>query len=217
MTRRITLCTLLFCLLALLVNAHAFASLNDFAHHHLQPVAGGHGHRHLREFTEILLFPAAPLVAAILMGGLSVLFYRRGRVSSAIAWPAVLAVGFVVELLAKLVVSQDHNNAWSLMGGLSLDSSYPSGHMLRAILLVFAATSLWPRFSSLVVVVFCGVGFMLLVNGWHTPTDILGGMLIGLALGWAASEYEAADGVGHRSVPSGYPRPLIERTPDRVR
>jgi hypothetical protein len=216
MTRRITLCTLLFCLLALLVNAHAFDSLNHFAHRHLQPIAGGHGHRHLREFTEILLLPAAPVVAAILMGVLSVLFYRRGRISSAIIWPAVLAVGFAVELLAKLVVSQDHSNAWGLLG-LSLDSSYPSGHMLRAILLIFAATSLWPRFSSLVIVVFCGVGFMLLVNGWHTPTDIVGGMLIGLALGWFASEYEAADGFGHRSVPAGYPRPLIERTPERVR
>ena len=115
----------------------------------------------------------------------------RRRPRAAFAWPAALALAFVVEIVCKLAVDQHRSGVWHGFG-LTFDSSFPSGHMLRAILLAGVATAVWSGLRGPMTLWCVAVAGSLLVSGWHLPTDIAGGVLAGLALaGWAAGYEEA--------------------------
>lgn len=171
--------------LAAAVNARWLHSVDRFGRQHLQPLAGGHGHPDLRELTQVMLVPAAPSVATLLILWLACVAYRRAGWTAALIWPAAMTAGFAAELLCKALVRQDADHSWRLLR-VSIDSSYPSGHMLRMVLLVFAIAWLWPQARALVAPVVVLASLTLTANGWHSPTDVVGGLAIGLAIGWIA-------------------------------
>src|SRR5262249_44841836 len=87
----------------------------------------------------------------------------------------------LVEIVSKLVVSQHHSGVWQGYG-LTFDSSFPSGHMLRAVLVAGALTAVWPSLRT-PLRWWCGVvAICLLITAFHRPTDIVGGLLAGIAL-----------------------------------
>ena len=133
--------------LAVLVEATDFDRLNQFAVDHLQPVAAGKGHPRLNNLAELVVSPASPTFAAVLIGAAAAVLLARRRPRAAFAWPAALAAAFVIEVVCKLVVDQHRSGIWHGFG-LTFDSSFPSGHMLRAILLAGAAAAVWPRLRT---------------------------------------------------------------------
>jgi membrane-associated phospholipid phosphatase len=167
--------------LAVLVEATDFDRLNSFAVHHLQPFATGKGHPRLNALAELVVSPAAPTTAALVIAALAAWLWLRRRPAEALAWPAALVAAYAVELVSKLVIGQHRSGVWHGYG-LTLDSSFPSGHMLRAILLTGAMSALWPWLRQPLGWWCAAVAVCLLVSGWHLPTDIVGGILAGLAL-----------------------------------
>jgi MYXO-CTERM domain-containing protein len=185
MPRAVTLPAAGFIVLAVLVQATDFDRLNSFARRHLEPLAEGRGHPRLNNLAEAVVSPAAPTTAALLILVVAALLWIRRRRLEAIAWPAALAAGLLVELVSKVLIDQHRSGVWHGFG-LTLDSSFPSGHMLRAIVLAGAAAAVWPR-SRIWLAAWCAaVAISLQLSGWHLPTDIAGGVLAGLALAAAA-------------------------------
>jgi membrane-associated phospholipid phosphatase len=91
----------------------------------------------------------------------------------------VLLGAVAVEGLSKAVL---HGPAL-YHGGLHIaafDSSFPSGHSLRAVILGGAVAILWPRLRLLAIAWVLAAITLLLLAGWHTPTDIAGGVVLGL-------------------------------------
>ncbi len=192
MTRRTIGFGVAFLALAALVQATDFERINSFAVDHLQPWAGGKGHPRLRTLADLVVSPAAPAPTVVLIGLAALYLWARGRRRAAVAWPAALLMAFALEILAKVVVSQHRSSIWHGFG-LTFDSSFPSGHMLRAILLAGVATAAWRALRTPMACWCAAVAVCLLISGFHLPTDIAGGALAGLALAsWAADHDDEA-------------------------
>ena len=167
-----------FVALAALVDITDFDRVNAFAQRNLQPLAGG----------KVLISPAGPMVTALLIAAAAICLLVQGRNRAAAAWPAALALALVVEIVSKLVVGQHRSGIWHGFG-LTFDSSFPSGHVLRAILITGAVAAVIPVLRVALGLWCAAVGVCLLINGWHLPTDIAGGILAGMALYYFAQAY----------------------------
>jgi membrane-associated phospholipid phosphatase len=61
---------------------------------------------------------------------------------------------------------------------VAFDTSWPSGHALRSAIVAAALAAAWPRLRIPLGVWLAAVVVLLEVAGFHTPTDIAGGLLL---------------------------------------
>ena len=60
----------------------------------------------------------------------------------------------------------------------AFDSSFPSGHALRTVIVAAAIAWRWPR-ARIAAIAWATASIVLLqLAGWHTPTDLAGGVLL---------------------------------------
>jgi undecaprenyl-diphosphatase len=157
---------------------------------------------------------ALPVFGAVMIVGAVAcfMFHRPG-------FGAAFVLGLCGEIpstLVKLVVDRPRPPASTEIEAFVTAASYPSGHTVRAVLIagLLVAAVGWRRRSTAVrvVSVMAGVAFASLVglariaSGQHWPTDVLGGLMLGVA--WLTICLVVADRVERRAA-----RPAESPTP----
>jgi membrane-associated phospholipid phosphatase len=74
----------------------------------------------------------------------------------------------------------------------AFDSSWPSGHALRCALVAAVFAAAWPRARTALVAWLIAAAVLLELAGFHTPTDVAGGLLLALLACGAAWSAGAA-------------------------
>jgi membrane-associated phospholipid phosphatase len=90
----------------------------------------------------------------------------------------------VIEVVGKAAISRPALFAHAgggLIHVVPFDTSFPSGHETRAVLLVACLAACFPKAAAGRAAWLVAVTVMLVVGGWHTPTDVAGGLLIATA------------------------------------
>jgi membrane-associated phospholipid phosphatase len=138
---------------------------------------------------ELWLYPASVLVS----GALIALCRTRLLVG---AW----FVGTAIEVLVKETLARPdlHQGALHLV---DFDQSLPSGHTIRSLLLAAAVARAHPRFARWAWAWAASVWILLVAQGWHVPTDVAAGLLLGSALVLLADDLQRR-GVDRRLHPS---------------
>jgi membrane-associated phospholipid phosphatase len=155
---------------------------------------------------------ALPVFGGVMVVGAVAWFLRR-RPGLGVAFVLGLC-GEIPSTIVKLIVDRPRPPASTEIEAFVTAASYPSGHTVRAVVmagLIVAALG-WRRRSAAVRVlaVMAGVAFASLVglariaSGQHWPTDVLGGLMLGVA--WLTICLVVADWVERRAAPP-VPRP----------
>jgi membrane-associated phospholipid phosphatase len=192
--------------LAVLVVSGALTSIDQYAVDHWMPrldagsddaalLTWGQLYPHLGSALQaacnLWTFPASPLVSTLVLAAGCWTLARRGRRDAALAWAVAWNLANAVELLGKSVLTRPALHA---AGGAfhGFDSSFPSGHTLRAVLLAALVAAVWPRAAWPAVVWAALVLPALVLNGAHTPSDVLGGALLAVLTVAAGEAWLAA-------------------------
>lgn len=186
-------CAAAFAALAGLVAAGQLTGVDEWAVEHAMPGAHFTGKPTLAEALVPLLgahwVPALDVAAnlatlpASFVPALAVVALACTRLPrrTAVALAAAFVAGNVVELVVKESLTRPalHAHGERLAGFLS---SYPSGHTIRTILVALAVTLAWRRLAPVAALWAVASIALLLLTGWHVPSDIAGGLLLGGAL-----------------------------------
>lgn len=207
-----------FAALAGLVAAGAINGIDEWAVYHAMPGArftGGtsslvdaviplhhvHWHGAVHIAAELVTLPAAFMTATLLL----VLCCLRlgGRRAAALA--AVYVIANVIEAVTKLTLTRPalHHGHLHLA---ALDSSYPSGHTIRAFLVAAGVALAWPALRLLARAWAACAVVMLEVGGFHVPSDIAGGLLLATALTTAAAAWASPSAPSRACRPSSRAR-----------
>ena len=153
-------------------------SLVPLLHAGFHPVGAG--------VAQIVTLPGQALISLLLVLAASWRLWKSGRVEAALAWPAAWLVGTAVELVFRHTLTRPalYRDGVHVV---AFDSSWPSGHALRCTIVAAALAAAWPRLRLPLAVWLVAVLVLLVLAGFHTPTDVAGGLLLAtVALAGAA-------------------------------
>ncbi len=107
------------------------------------------------------------------------------------AWQVVLAAvlaTLVSDAVLKPIVHRPRpftaNPALAVVGTRPESASFPSGHAASSVAGALALASTWPQARVAIWAAAALVALSRVYLGVHYPTDVLGGALVGLLVGW---------------------------------
>jgi hypothetical protein len=171
-----------FAALAALVAAGAFTRVDQWAVDHLMPgaKAGNKGGDLLDGLVPLLHanWNSAYSIANIVTLPASFLVALAIAFACSRVLGAMLLAAVAVEVLCKELITRPALYSKSFHVA-AFDSSFPSGHALRTVIVAAAIAWTWPRARGLAVAWAIASLALLQLAGWHTPTDLAGGVLLG--------------------------------------
>jgi membrane-associated phospholipid phosphatase len=187
-------------LVAVLVALGAFTRLDQYSLDHwmpwLAPLKPGGGSSingfwrpfelhtsNLDKLLNLLTYPCSILVSGLVVVIAAVVLWPRLGPVAALAPAAGWVVGNAIEVFLKDTVVRPA--VYASVGEArvhvdTFDDSFASGHMMRGIIVAFTLTLLWRGASPWVWIWAALVGPALVAVSAHTPSDVIGGALIGL-------------------------------------
>jgi membrane-associated phospholipid phosphatase len=129
---------------------------------------------------EIVTLPGQAVLSLLLVLVAAWQLRKRGRVEEAVCWTAAWVVAVAVELVFRHTLTRPplYRDGVHLV---AFDASWPSGHALRCALVAAALAAAWPRLRIPLGIWLAAVLVLLELAGFHTPTDLAGGLLLATA------------------------------------
>ena len=126
---------------------------------------------------QIVTLPGQVVISLLLVLAAAWRLWTRERVEAAVCWTAAWAVAVAVELVFRHTLTRQplYRHGVHLV---AFDSSWPSGHALRCALVAGALAAAWPRLRIPLAVWLAAAVVLLELAGFHTPTDLVGGLLL---------------------------------------
>ena len=193
---------------AALVAAGALSGVDEWAATHAMPFAGAaaarptlvdglvplHGvdlGRAGDALAAVVTLPGQVLLSALAAAVAWFELRRRGRTATAVAWAAALVLATAIEAVGKESLTRPplYRDSIELVG---FDNSWPSGHTVRAAVLALTLAAAWPRLRPLLALWLVASLVLLELSGAHTPSDILGGLLLAAFLAAGAKLAESS-------------------------
>jgi len=185
--------------LAALVGSGATTSLDQWAVNHAMPFAArpSPAPTLLESIVPLLHAPFHPLGA-----GVTEIVTLPGQVVFSLLlvvlaawrlrapwWIGVWLAAVAVELVLRHTLTREplYRHGVHLV---AFDSSWPSGHALRCALLAAALAAAWPQLRIPLAVWLAAAVVLLELAGFHTPTDLAGGLLLATAAAAGAAAAE---------------------------
>ncbi len=127
---------------------------------------------------EIVTLPGQVVLSFLLVATAAGTLWSRRRIGAAVAWPTVWLLAVAVEVVFRHTLTRPalHRHGVHLVG---FDASWPSGHALRCSIVAAALAAAWPRLRVPLGIWLAAAVVLLELAGFHAPTDIVGGLLLG--------------------------------------
>jgi membrane-associated phospholipid phosphatase len=132
---------------------------------------------------DLWTYPCSLLISLLVVIWAAAVLWRRYGPVVALLPAAGWVIGNGVEVIGKGAIVRP-----ALYGGSAhvhigaFDTSFPSGHMIRGIVVAFAFSLVFPRATRWAALWAVLVAPVLVVQAAHTVTDVIGGILIGLIM-----------------------------------
>jgi membrane-associated phospholipid phosphatase len=142
---------------------------------------------------QVVTLPAQVVLSGLVVAVACISLRRKGRIEAAVVWAAAWGLATAIEVASKAALARPALYRHGLHV-VALDSSWPSGHSGRAAITAAALAAAWPRLRLPLALWVAAVAVLLETAGFHTPSDVLGGLLLAalLALGATSAERSGA-------------------------
>ena len=151
---------------------------------------------------QIVTLPGQAVISFLIVVAAAWRLWGRGRVDAAAAWPAAWLVGVAAELVFRHTLTRPplHRDGVHV---IAFDGSWPSGHALRCALVAAALAAAWPRLRLLLGIWLAAAVVLLELAGFHTPTDVGGGLLLATVAAAGAVAWERSGLLGRSRALGG--------------